>query len=79
MPKVLIVDDEIDICEMMAFSFESQGFETIIAGDAVEAARVDDRVQVRPEQEGGDIAERAHELRRFARTPHRSSDILRSS
>lgn len=37
MPKVLIVDDEIDICEMMAFSFESQGFETIIAGDAVQA------------------------------------------
>ncbi len=37
MPKVLIVDDEIDICEMMAFSFESQGFETLTAGDAAQA------------------------------------------
>ncbi len=37
MPKVLIVDDEVDICEMMAFSFESQGFETLIANDPEEA------------------------------------------
>lgn len=37
MAKILIVDDEVDICEMMSFTFESQGFETILANDAAEA------------------------------------------
>ena len=37
MPKILIVDDEIDICEMMSFTFDSQGFETLIAHDAAQA------------------------------------------
>ncbi len=37
MPKILIVDDEVDICEMMSFTFDSHGFETLIAHDAAEA------------------------------------------
>lgn len=37
MAKILIVDDEIDICEMMSFTFDSQGFETFIAHDAAQA------------------------------------------
>ena len=37
MPKILIVDDEVDICEMMSFTFDSHGFETMVAHDAAEA------------------------------------------
>lgn len=37
MAKILIVDDEVDICEMMSFTFESQGFETLVAYDAAGA------------------------------------------
>ncbi|MFW7381005.1 MAG: response regulator [Oligoflexus sp.] len=37
MPKILIVDDEVDICEMMSFTFANQGFETFTAHDAAEA------------------------------------------
>ena len=37
MPKILIVDDEVDICEMMSFTFDSHGFETIVAHDAAAA------------------------------------------
>ncbi len=37
MAKILIVDDEVDICEMMSFTFESHGFETLVATDAAEA------------------------------------------
>ena len=36
-PKILIVDDEADICEMMMFTFESKGFEAFSANDAEEA------------------------------------------
>ena len=39
-PKILIVDDEIDICEMMMFTFESKGFEAFTANDAEEAFEV---------------------------------------
>ncbi len=37
MAKILIVDDEVDICEMMSFTFESQGYETLVAYDAAQA------------------------------------------
>ena len=37
MPKVLIVDDEVDICEMMSFTFDSHGYETFVAHDAAAA------------------------------------------
>ncbi|SME96882.1 response regulator [Pseudobacteriovorax antillogorgiicola] len=37
MPKILIVDDEVDICEMMSFTFDSHGFETFVAHDAAAA------------------------------------------
>jgi CheY-like chemotaxis protein len=40
MPKILIVDDEVDICEMMSFSFDSQGFQTFIAHDAAQAFEI---------------------------------------
>lgn len=36
-PSILIVDDEIDICEMIAFSLNNRGFETMVAYDAQEA------------------------------------------
>ena len=39
-PKILIVDDEVDICDMMMFTFDSQGFETFTAYDAEEAFKV---------------------------------------
>jgi DNA-binding response OmpR family regulator len=37
MAKILIVDDEVDICEMMSFTFDSHGFDTLIAHDAATA------------------------------------------
>lgn len=37
MPKILIVDDEVDICEMMSFTFSSHGYETFVAHDAASA------------------------------------------
>jgi DNA-binding NtrC family response regulator len=40
MAKILIVDDEIDICEMMSFTFDSQGFETFVAHDAAQAFEI---------------------------------------
>lgn len=39
-PKILIVDDEVDICDMMMFTFDSKGFETYTAHDAEEAFKV---------------------------------------
>lgn len=39
-PSILIVDDEVDICDMMMFTFDSKGFETFIAHDAEEAFEV---------------------------------------
>lgn len=39
-PSILIVDDEVDICDMMKFTFESKGFQTFIAHDAEEAFNV---------------------------------------
>lgn len=36
-PKILIVDDEVDICDMMMFTFDSKGFDTHTAHDAEEA------------------------------------------
>ncbi|MCX6129543.1 MAG: response regulator [Proteobacteria bacterium] len=40
MAKILIVDDEIDICEMMSFSFDSHGFETFVAHNAEQAFEI---------------------------------------
>ena len=40
MPKILIVDDEVDICEMMSFTFDSHGFQTYVAHDAAEAFEI---------------------------------------
>ena len=34
---ILIVDDEVDICDMMMFTFDSKGFRTFTAHDAEEA------------------------------------------
>lgn len=39
-PRILIVDDEVDICDMMMFTFDSKGFETYTAHDAEEAFTV---------------------------------------
>ena len=39
-PKILIVDDEVDICDMMMFTFDSKGFKTFIAHDAEEAFKI---------------------------------------
>ena len=39
-PKILIVDDEVDICDMMMFTFDSKGFKTFTAHDAEEAFKV---------------------------------------
>lgn len=39
-PKILIVDDEVDICDMMMFTFDSNGFETFTAHDAEEAFKI---------------------------------------
>ena len=39
-PKILIVDDEVDICDMMMFTFDSKGFETYTAYDAEEAFKI---------------------------------------
>jgi CheY-like chemotaxis protein len=38
--RVLIVDDEPDICELFSFEFEADGFETFRAGNAKEAVEV---------------------------------------
>ncbi len=38
--RILIVDDEEDICELFEFEFESCGFETHVAGNAKEAIEV---------------------------------------
>ena len=40
MKKILIVDDEVDICEMMSFTFDSHGFQTFTAHDAAEAFEI---------------------------------------
>lgn len=40
MPKILIVDDEVDICEMMSFTFDSHGFKTFVAYDAAQAFEI---------------------------------------
>ena len=36
-PRILIVDDEEDICEILQFNLESEGFETDVAYSAEEA------------------------------------------
>lgn len=39
-PSILIVDDEVDICDMISFLFENQGFQTCIAHDTEEAISI---------------------------------------
>ena len=38
--KILIVDDEVDICDMIMFTFESHGFRTFTAHDAEAAFKI---------------------------------------
>lgn len=40
-PKILIVDDERDLCEILEFNLQSEGFETEIAHSAEEALKKD--------------------------------------
>jgi len=37
--KILIVDDEEDLCEILQFNIESEGFETDVAYSAEEALK----------------------------------------
>lgn len=37
MIKILIVDDDKDVCDMMSFTFASRGFDVLIAYDAEQA------------------------------------------
>ena len=45
-PRILIVDDEVDICDMMMFTFDSKGFETFTANDAESAFEVVKKVPI---------------------------------
>ena len=39
-PKILIIDDEIHIVELIRFNLETSGYEVDIAGDGVEALAI---------------------------------------
>lgn len=60
MPKILIIDDEEDICEMLETLFRKEGFETMSAGNGREALKLMEREEfdlmitdiVMPEMEG---------------------------
>lgn len=39
-PKILIVDDEIDVLEFIAYNLEKEGYRTLIAKDGLEAIRI---------------------------------------
>ena len=45
-PRILIVDDEVDICDMMMFTFDTKGFETYTAHDAESAFEVIKKVAI---------------------------------
>ncbi len=38
--KILVVDDEEDLCEILQFNLESEGFEVDIANSAEEALKI---------------------------------------
>ncbi|MGE0172275.1 MAG: response regulator [Oligoflexales bacterium] len=39
-PKILIVDDEVDICDMMSFTFQNYGYDSFVAYDTDEALKL---------------------------------------
>lgn len=39
-PKILIVDDEMEICQMIVFNFDTRGFETFSANDPEQAMEI---------------------------------------
>jgi two-component system, NtrC family, response regulator HydG len=39
-PKILIVDDEVDICDMMSFTFQNYGYDSYVGYDTDEALQL---------------------------------------
>ena len=38
--KILIVDDEEHICELIKFNLEKNGYKTIVAGNGIDALKI---------------------------------------
>ncbi len=46
--KILVVDDEQDICEILLYNLENEGYEVVTANSAEEALRLIDDMQIMP-------------------------------